>query len=64
MIRSLIAVALVGLSALAVATFPRSVLVFLLFQGSLLYVFKARMPDPLRWEGAEVIAVEFTSAIT
>src|SRR5205823_2538162 len=48
-IRSLIAVALVGLSALAVATFPRSVLVFLLFQGSLLYVFKARMPDPLRW---------------
>ena len=49
MIRSLIAVALVGLSALAVATFPRSVLVFLLFQGSLLYVFKARLPEPLRW---------------
>jgi len=48
-IRSLIAVALVGLSALAVATFPRSVLVFLLFQGSLLYVFKARLPEPLRW---------------
>jgi len=48
-IRSLIAVALVGLSALAVATFPRSVLVFLLFQGSLLYVFKARLPQPLRW---------------
>ena len=49
MIRSLIAVALVGLPALAVATFPRSVLVFLLFQGSLLYVFKARLPEPLRW---------------
>ena len=49
MIRSLIAVGLVGLSALAVATFPRSVLVFLLFQGSLLYVFKARLPEPLRW---------------
>jgi len=48
-IRSLIAVALVGLPALAVATFPRSVLVFLLFQGSLLYVFKARLPEPLRW---------------
>jgi branched-chain amino acid transport system permease protein len=48
-IRPLIAVALVGLSALAVATFPRSVLVFLLFQGSLLYVFKARIPDMLRW---------------
>src|SRR5262249_58501987 len=46
-IRSLIAVALVGLSALAVATFPRSVLVFLLFQGSLLYVYKARIPHPL-----------------
>ena len=49
MIRSPIALALVGLSALAVATFPRSVLVFLFFQGSLLYVFKARMPEPLRW---------------
>ena len=49
MIRSLIAVGLVGLSALAVATFPRSVLVFLLFQGSLLYVFKARLSEPLRW---------------
>jgi len=48
-IRSLIAVGLVGLSALAVATFPRSVLVFLLFQGSLLYVFKARLSEPLRW---------------
>ena len=39
MIRSLIAVALVGLSAFAVASFPRSVLIFLLFQGSLLYVY-------------------------
>src|SRR4029453_12198910 len=49
MIHSLIAVALVALSALAVATFPRSVLVFLLFQGSLLFVFKARIPERLRW---------------
>ena len=49
MIYSLIAVALVALSALAVATFPRSVLVFLLFQGSLLFVFKARIPERLRW---------------
>ena len=49
MIRSVIAVALVGLSAFAVATFPRSVLIFLLFQGSLLYVYKARIPEPLRW---------------
>jgi hypothetical protein len=45
----MIAVALVALSALAVATFPRSVLVFLLFQGSLLFVFKARIPEWLRW---------------
>ena len=49
MIHSLIAVALVALSALAVATFPRSVLVFLLFQGSLLFVYKARIPQRLRW---------------
>jgi len=49
MIRSLIAVALVGLSAFAVATFPRSILIFLLFQGSLLYVYKTRIPEPLRW---------------
>jgi len=48
-IHSLISVALVALSALAVATFPRSVLVFLLFQGSLLFVFKARIPERLRW---------------
>jgi branched-chain amino acid transport system permease protein len=48
-IRSLIAVALVGLSAFAVASFPRSVLIFLLFQGSLLYVYKARIRERLRW---------------
>ena len=50
MIHSLIAVTLVALSALAVATFPRSVLVFLLFQGALLFVFKARIPERLRWD--------------
>ncbi len=49
MIWSLIAVALVGLSAVAVATFPRSVLIFLLFQSSLLFVYKARIPERLRW---------------
>jgi branched-chain amino acid transport system permease protein len=48
-IRSLIALALVGASAAAVATFPRSVLAFLLFQSSLLYVYKARIPERLRW---------------
>jgi branched-chain amino acid transport system permease protein len=47
--RSLIAVALMSLSALAVATFPRSVLIFLLFQSSLLFVYKAAIPERLRW---------------
>jgi len=46
--QGLVAIALVGLSAWAVATFPRSVLVFLLFQGSLLYVYRARIHHRLR----------------
>src|SRR2546426_10992706 len=49
MIQALLSVGLVAVSALAVAMFPRSVLVFLLFQGSLLFVFKARIPERLRW---------------
>src|SRR3989441_10949352 len=49
MIQALVSVGLVAGSALAVATFPRSVLVFLLFQGSLLFVYRARIPVRLRW---------------
>src|SRR5437867_5644156 len=49
MIQALVSVGLVAGSALAVATFPRSVLVFLLFQGSLLFVYRARIPERLRW---------------
>src|SRR5439155_1658283 len=39
---------LIGVSAWAVAVFPRSVLVFLLFQGSLLFAYVARIPSWLR----------------
>src|SRR2546428_12633463 len=49
MIQAALSVGLVGVSALAVAMFPRSVLVFLLFQGSLLFVYRARIPEWLRW---------------
>jgi branched-chain amino acid transport system permease protein len=48
-IHGVLAVGLVAISAFAVATFPRSVLVFLLFQGSLLFVYRARIPEWLRW---------------
>jgi branched-chain amino acid transport system permease protein len=48
-IHAALAVGLVAVSAFAVATFPRSVLVFLLFQGSLLFVYRARIPEWLRW---------------
>jgi branched-chain amino acid transport system permease protein len=48
-IHASLAVGLVAVSAFAVATFPRSVLVFLLFQGSLLFVYRARIPEWLRW---------------
>jgi branched-chain amino acid transport system permease protein len=48
-IHATLAVGLVAVSAFAVATFPRSVLVFLLFQGSLLFVYRARIPEWLRW---------------
>src|SRR5882672_3963406 len=49
MIQALLAVALIGVSALAVATYPRSVLVFLLFQSSILFAYRARIPEWLRW---------------
>jgi len=42
------AVTLLVVSALAVAAFPRSILVFLLFQSALLTVYLARMPGWLR----------------
>ncbi|HKB24368.1 MAG TPA: branched-chain amino acid ABC transporter permease [Methylomirabilota bacterium] len=48
MIQAALAVGLVAVSAWAVATFPRSVLVFLLFQGSLLFAYVARIPAWLR----------------
>ncbi|MEK7701569.1 MAG: branched-chain amino acid ABC transporter permease [candidate division NC10 bacterium] len=54
MIQGALAIALVGLSAWAVATFPRSVLVFLLFQASLLFVYRARIPA---WLRAALLAV-------
>src|SRR5512145_668164 len=43
-----IAVGVVALSSLAVAVFPRSVLAFLAFQGSLLFVYLSRAPYWLR----------------
>jgi branched-chain amino acid transport system permease protein len=48
MIRSGLAVAALAISVAAVAIFPRSVLAFLLFQGSLLAIYLARMPGWLR----------------
>lgn len=48
-VRSLGAVAAVALSSAAVAVFPRSVLAFLVFQGSVLLVYLARIPGWLRW---------------
>ena len=49
MIQTLLSIGLMAASALGVATFPRSVLVFLLFQGSLVFVYRARIPELLRW---------------
>src|SRR5207245_1625701 len=45
---AVLAVGLIGVSAWAVAVFPRSVLVFLLCQGSLLFAYVARIPSWLR----------------
>src|SRR5439155_1698686 len=63
MIWALLAVALVAASTFAVATFPRSVLVFLLFQGSLLFVYRARIPDRLRWSLLAILGVAATTGI-
>ncbi len=48
MIPALASIALLALSGVAVAVFPRSVLAFLLFQSSLLVVYLARIPGWLR----------------
>jgi branched-chain amino acid transport system permease protein len=47
-IPALASIALVALSGVAVAVFPRSVVAFLLFQSSLLVVYLARIPGWLR----------------
>jgi branched-chain amino acid transport system permease protein len=47
-IRAALAVAALALSVVAVAVFPRSVLAFLAFQGSLLAIYLARLPGWLR----------------
>ena len=54
MIRIALAIGLLILSGLAVATFPRSVLAFLLFQGSVLIVYVSKMPP---WLRASLLAV-------
>ncbi len=48
MIRAGLAVVLLGVSGWTVATFPRSVLAFLLFQGSLLWIYLSRLPGWVR----------------
>jgi branched-chain amino acid transport system permease protein len=48
MIHAVAAVAAVALSAALVAVFPRSILVFLFFQCSLLFVYVSRVPNRLR----------------
>jgi branched-chain amino acid transport system permease protein len=48
MIHTVAAVAAVALSAALVTVFPRSILVFLIFQLSLLFVYVARIPSWLR----------------
>src|SRR5262245_52235802 len=48
MIRSALAIAALIISAAAVTVFPRSILAFLLFQGSLLAIYLSRMPGWLR----------------
>ena len=45
---TLIVVALLALTALGVAHFPRSVVVFMLFQASILLLYAARMPAALK----------------
>lgn len=47
-LHAVLAVAAVAASSAGVATFPRSVLAFLAFQGALLFVYVARIPSWLR----------------
>ena len=47
--RSLLAVGVLALGGVAVAIFPHSVLAFLFFQGTLLAVYRAPIPDRVRW---------------
>ena len=47
-LHAIAATGLLALSGFAVATFPRSILAFLLFQGSLLFAYVARIPTWLR----------------
>jgi branched-chain amino acid transport system permease protein len=53
-IGGLVAIGLLALSGAAVATFPRSILVFLLFQASLLGIYVSRLPG---WGRAGLLAV-------
>ena len=48
-LRVAVAVALLAASGVAVAVFPRSIMAFLLFQGSVLFVYLTRIPKKLRW---------------
>src|SRR6266436_7150131 len=48
MLHSALAIAAVAVSSTAVATFPRSVLAFLAFQGAVLFVYLARVSRWLR----------------
>ncbi|MGH7372191.1 MAG: branched-chain amino acid ABC transporter permease, partial [Candidatus Methylomirabilales bacterium] len=48
-LHTILAIAAIALSSLAVAVFPRSVLAFLLFQGSVLFVYLARIATWLRF---------------
>ncbi len=43
------AIGLLAVSGFAVATYPRSVLAFLLFQGAVLFAYLARIPPWLKW---------------
>ncbi len=48
-LQSVLVIALLVLSGAAVAVFPHSVIAFLFFQGSLLVIYRARIPNRLRW---------------
>ena len=48
MIHGALSIVLLAASGAAVATFPRSVLAFLLFQGALLFIYLAHIPRALR----------------